>query len=69
MSKRTKKVGITRKYGTRYGASLRKIAKRFVIVKRAKNMWFCRKVNYILIFFLKNVVRRLVVGIWVCKSK
>ena len=47
MSKRTKKVGITRKYGTRYGTSLRKIAKRFVIAKRAKYMCpFCRKVNY-----------------------
>ena len=60
MSKRTKKVGITRKYGTRYGASLRKTAKRFEIAKRAKYMCpFCGK----------NVVRRLVVGIWVCKSK
>ena len=49
MSKRTKKVGITRKYGTRYGASLRKTAKRFEIAKRAKYMCpFCGKVNYIL---------------------
>jgi len=31
MSKRTQKVGITRKYGTRYGSSLRKIAKKFEV--------------------------------------
>jgi large subunit ribosomal protein L37Ae len=30
MTKRTKKVGIVGKYGTRYGASLRKIVKKFV---------------------------------------
>ena len=29
MSKITQKVGITGKYGTRYGASLRKIVKKF----------------------------------------
>ena len=28
MAKRTKKVGITGKYGTRYGASLRKVIKK-----------------------------------------
>lgn len=31
MTKKTKKVGITGKYGTRYGASLRKIIKKFEI--------------------------------------
>lgn len=46
MSKRTKKVGITRKYGTRYGASLRKTAKRFEISKRGKYACpFCGKVK------------------------
>ena len=31
MSKRTKKVGITRKYGTRYGGALRKVIKKFEV--------------------------------------
>ena len=60
MSKRTKKVGITRKYGTRYGASLRKTAKRFEIAKRAKYMCpFCGKVNYILKFFFKECCQKI----------
>jgi len=29
MTKRTKKVGISRKYGCRYGSSLRKLMKKF----------------------------------------
>jgi len=29
MAKRTKKAGIVGKYGTRYGASLRKVVKKF----------------------------------------
>ena len=36
MAKRTKKVGICGKYGTRYGASLRKVVKKFEITQRAK---------------------------------
>jgi large subunit ribosomal protein L37Ae len=31
MTKKTKKVGITGKYGTRYGSALRKIIKKFEI--------------------------------------
>ena len=31
MAKRTVKVGICRKYGTRYGASIRKVVKKFEI--------------------------------------
>ena len=34
MSKRTKKVGITGKYGTRYGASLRKQVKKIEVRRR-----------------------------------
>jgi large subunit ribosomal protein L37Ae len=47
MSKRTKKVGITRKYGTRYGAMLRKTCKRFEVSKRGKYACpFCGKVIF-----------------------
>ena len=34
--KRTKKVGITGKYGTRYGASLRKLVKKIEITQHSK---------------------------------
>ena len=54
MAKRTKKVGITGKYGTRYGASLRKTVKKMEISQHSKYLCtFCgkdkmkRKVNYI----------------------
>ena len=36
MAKRTRKVGIVGKYGTRYGASLRKIVKKMEITQHAK---------------------------------
>jgi len=36
MAKRTKKVGIVGKYGTRYGASLRKLIKRMEISQHKK---------------------------------
>jgi large subunit ribosomal protein L37Ae len=48
------------KYGTRYGASLRKIVKRYEIQQRARYMCsFCGKEN----------VKRVAGGIWKCKSK
>ncbi|AEO57960.1 hypothetical protein MYCTH_2304829 [Thermothelomyces thermophilus ATCC 42464] len=59
MSKRTKKVGISGKYGTRYGASLRKLVKKQEVSQHAK---------YTCTFCGKNTVRRTAVGIWNCKS-
>jgi len=60
MAKHTKKVGITGKYGTRYGASLRKIVKKYEVQQRTKyHCQFCGKDN----------VRRVAGGIWKCHSK
>jgi large subunit ribosomal protein L37Ae len=57
--KRTKKVGICGKYGTRYGSSLRKVVKKIEISQHAKyNCAFCGK----------DSVKRNVTGIWECKS-
>lgn len=57
--KRTKKVGICGKYGTRYGSSLRKVVKKIEISQHAKyNCAFCGK----------DSVKRTVTGIWKCKS-
>lgn len=59
MSKRTKKVGIVGKYGTRYGASLRKQIKKIEVSQHSK--YFCG-------FCGKYSVKRSAVGIWNCKS-
>ena len=59
MAKRTKKVGLVGKYGTRYGATLRKIVKKFEITQKAK---------YVSPFSGKECVRREAVGIWKCKQ-
>ena len=46
MAKRTKKVGIVGKYGTRYGAAQRKTIKKFEITQRATyTCSFCGKVG------------------------
>ena len=58
MAKRTKKVGITGKYGTRYGASLRKVIKKIEISQHSR--YTCK-------FCGKDSVRRKAVGIWECK--
>ncbi|CEJ89357.1 Putative 60S ribosomal protein L43 [[Torrubiella] hemipterigena] len=59
MTKRTKKVGVTGKYGVRYGASLRKQVKKMEITQHAKyTCTFCGKVT----------VRRQSTGIWNCRS-
>ena len=48
MAKRTKKVGILGKYGTRYGAAQRKTIKKFEITQRATyGCPFCGKVSVI----------------------
>ncbi|EKD18354.1 60S ribosomal protein L37a [Drepanopeziza brunnea f. sp. 'multigermtubi' MB_m1] len=59
MTKRTKKVGVTGKYGTRYGASLRKQVKKMEISQHAK---------YVCTFCGKTTVKRHSVGIWNCKA-
>lgn len=47
MGKRTKKVGITGKYGTRYGASIRKVIKKMEVTQHAKyTCVFCGKDRY-----------------------
>ena len=54
-AKRTKKVGVVGKYGTRYGASLRKIVKKMEVSQHSKYLCtFCGKEN----------MKRKAVGIW-----
>jgi len=59
MGKRTKKVGITGKYGTRYGASLRKQVKEAEINQHQR--YTCQ-------FCGKDAVKRQAVGIWYCSG-
>ncbi|MBW0477211.1 hypothetical protein O181_016926 [Austropuccinia psidii MF-1] len=59
MTKRTKKVGVTGKYGTRYGASLRKQIKKMEVTQHAR---------YTCTFCGKDTVKRSAVGIWECRS-
>ncbi|CDJ57733.1 ribosomal protein L37a, putative [Eimeria maxima] len=59
MAKRTKKVGVVGKYGTRYGASLRKVMKKVELQQHAKYTCpFCGKLS----------VKREAVGIWHCRG-
>lgn len=58
-AKRTRKVGIVGKYGTRYGASLRKQIKKMEVSQHSK--YFCE-------FCGKYAVKRKAVGIWGCKD-
>merc|ERR1711997_981490 len=60
MAKRTKKVGVVGKYGTRYGASLRKTVKKMEITQHSK---------YICTFCGKENMKRQAVGIWKCDKK
>eukprot|EP00297_Palpitomonas_bilix_P000632 CAMPEP_0113889626 /NCGR_PEP_ID=MMETSP0780_2-20120614/13622_1 /TAXON_ID=652834 /ORGANISM="Palpitomonas bilix" /LENGTH=92 /DNA_ID=CAMNT_0000878787 /DNA_START=85 /DNA_END=363 /DNA_ORIENTATION=+ /assembly_acc=CAM_ASM_000599 len=57
MGKRTQKVGITGKYGTRYGASLRKQIKKIEITQHSR---------YTCVFCGSDSVKRNAVGIWKC---
>mmetsp|Transcript_18128 Transcript_18128/g.22853 ORF Transcript_18128/g.22853 Transcript_18128/m.22853 type:complete len:95 (+) Transcript_18128:81-365(+) len=59
MGRRTKKVGITGKYGTRYGSSLRKNIKKIEVSQHAK---------YTCSFCGKDTVKRHSAGIWNCGS-
>ncbi|XP_045146078.1 60S ribosomal protein L37a-like [Echinops telfairi] len=59
MAKRTKKVGIMGKYGTLYGASLRKMVKKIEISQHAK---------YTCSFCSKTKMKKRAVGIWHCGS-
>ena len=60
MAKRTKKVGITGKYGTRYGASLRKTVKKMEISQHS---------NFYCTFCGKDKMKRQSVGVWFCDDK
>jgi len=56
--KRTQKVGIVGKYGTRYGSSHRKVIRKIEIAQHSK---------YECSFCGKQSVKRHAVGIWDCK--
>jgi len=57
--KRTQKVGIVGKYGTRYGSSHRKVIRKIEIAQHSK---------YECAFCGKQVVKRQAAGIWNCKK-
>ncbi len=59
MTKKTKKVGITGKYGTRYGSALRKIIKKFEISQHSR---------YLCNFCGKEAIRRQAIAIWKCSG-
>src|SRR4051794_24824927 len=59
MERRTVKVGVTGKFGTRYGAKLRKQVKAIEILQKTK---------YTCPFCGKNSIKRFAVGIWRCKA-
>ncbi|KAJ9458068.1 60S ribosomal protein L37a [Diplonema papillatum] len=59
MGKRTVKVGITGKFGTRYGANLRKRVKKIEISQHSKH--FCAACG-------KFAIKRKAVGIWHCNG-
>jgi len=59
VNKRTKKVGITGKYGTRYGSTLRKVIRKIEVSQHATYKCpFCGKMG----------IKRSAAGIWSCNS-
>ena len=60
MGKRTKKVGIVGKYGTRYGSSLRKVVKKLEISQH---------MTYVCPFCGRSSIKRSAVGVWTCRGK
>lgn len=50
MAKRTRKAGITGKYGTRYGSAIRKIVKKFELQQHAK--YICPPCGKVLSFII-----------------
>ena len=66
MTKRTKKVGIVGKYGTRYGGALRKILKKFELQQHAK--YVCPHCGKVINIFIQTAVRRVAIGIWKCNG-
>ncbi|KAF1873427.1 hypothetical protein Lal_00027465, partial [Lupinus albus] len=68
-TKRTKKAGIVGKYGTRYGASLRKQIKKMEVSQHSKFFCeFCGKVGLSFFVNVEYAVKRKAVGIWGCKD-
>ncbi|KAF9785089.1 putative RPL43B-60S large subunit ribosomal protein, partial [Thelephora terrestris] len=66
-TKRTRKVGVTGKYGTRYGASLRKQVKKMEITQHARyTCTFCGKARRLSLNI--DSVKRKAVGIWSCRA-
>ena len=59
MSKGTKKVGISGRFGARYGSTLRKRMKK--VLETQKKTYECRACG-------KTSVKRNAVGIWTCRS-
>ena len=59
MGKRTKKVGITGKYGTRYGSTLRKLLRKIEVSQHG---------TYLCPFCGKHTVKRDSAGIWKCRA-
>ena len=59
MGKRTRKVGITGKYGTRYGSTLRKLLRKIEVSQHS---------TFRCVFCGKDSVKRTCVGIWECQS-